>query len=106
MATENRLWGAERIRGELLKLGTAVAERTIQRYISKARTTPPAGQRWATSLRQQASGDMACDFVEVRDLWFSCHYVFVVIHLETRQVICCFHPGAHRRLDRPQLLGT
>ncbi len=29
MAAENRLWGAERIRGELLKLGIHVAKRTI-----------------------------------------------------------------------------
>jgi putative transposase len=42
MATENRLWGAERIRGELLKLGCAVAKSTIQRYISRIRSTP----RW------------------------------------------------------------
>ena len=29
MAIENRLWGAERIRGELLKLGIPVAKRTV-----------------------------------------------------------------------------
>src|ERR1019366_7521340 len=39
MATENRLWGAERIRGELLKLGIRVAKRTIQRCMRGAR--PP-----------------------------------------------------------------
>lgn len=31
IAKENRLWGAERIRGELLKLGIEVSKRTIQR---------------------------------------------------------------------------
>lgn len=31
MAKENQLWGAERIRGELLKLGMEVSKRTIQR---------------------------------------------------------------------------
>jgi putative transposase len=31
MARENRLWGAERIRGELLKLGIHVCKRTIQK---------------------------------------------------------------------------
>ena len=31
MATNNRLWGAERIRGELLKLDIRVSKRTIQR---------------------------------------------------------------------------
>ncbi len=33
MATNNRLWGAERIRGELLKVGIKVAKRTVQRYM-------------------------------------------------------------------------
>jgi hypothetical protein len=35
MAKENRLWGAERIRGELLKLGVRVSKRTIQKYMPK-----------------------------------------------------------------------
>ena len=33
MAKENRTWGAERIRGELLKLGLRVSKSTIQKYI-------------------------------------------------------------------------
>ncbi len=37
MAKENHLWGAERIRGELLKLGIEVSKRTIQLYMSKER---------------------------------------------------------------------
>ena len=32
MAAENQTWGAERIRGELLKLGIKVAKRTVQKY--------------------------------------------------------------------------
>ena len=32
MAKNNRLWGAERIRGELLKLDMRVCKRTIQKY--------------------------------------------------------------------------
>jgi hypothetical protein len=33
MSIENVLWGAPRIRGELLKLGVAVAQSTIARYM-------------------------------------------------------------------------
>src|SRR4051812_9592442 len=33
MAARNPLWGAERIRGELLKLNIKVAKRTIQKYM-------------------------------------------------------------------------
>jgi hypothetical protein len=52
MAAENRLWGAERIRGELLKLGIRIAKRTVQRYIRGVRPSAPhSGQRWRTFLR-------------------------------------------------------
>ena len=33
MVKENKLWGAERIRGELLKLGIALSKRTIQKSL-------------------------------------------------------------------------
>jgi hypothetical protein len=33
-----RFWGAERIRGELLKLGITVCKRTIQKYMRGVRT--------------------------------------------------------------------
>jgi putative transposase len=39
MAAANRLWGAERIRGEILKLGIRVAKTTVQRHMRDAR--PP-----------------------------------------------------------------
>jgi transposase InsO family protein len=32
ISRENRLWGTERIRGELLKLGIVVSNRSIRRY--------------------------------------------------------------------------
>ena len=32
MSRENRLWGTERVRGELLKLGIVVSNRSIRRY--------------------------------------------------------------------------
>ena len=37
MAANNRLWGAERIRGELLKLDIRVSKRTIQKYMKQTR---------------------------------------------------------------------
>ena len=50
MAQENRLWGAERIRGELLKLGIDVSKRTIQKYLDKLRPSPTGNQTWGTFL--------------------------------------------------------
>ncbi len=61
MATENRLWGAERIRGELLKLGMHVCKRTIQKYIRNVRSPQPRGQRWATFVHHHAAQIWACD---------------------------------------------
>jgi hypothetical protein len=43
MAEENHLWGAERIRGELLKLGIEVSKRSIQKYIPKERKLRSSG---------------------------------------------------------------
>jgi transposase InsO family protein len=86
MALDNRLWGAERIHGELIKLGFTVATSTIQRYVSRFRSEP-RGQGWSTFLRNQAAAIWSCDLLEVRDLCMRAHYVFVVMHLETRRLL-------------------
>jgi hypothetical protein len=61
MAKENRLWGAERIRGELLKLGIRVCKRTIQKYMRHVRSPQPRGQKWATFVHNHAAQIWACD---------------------------------------------
>jgi putative transposase len=61
MAQDNRLWGAERIRGELLKLGIRVCKRTIQKYMRGVRRYQPRGQKWSTFLRNHAAQIWACD---------------------------------------------
>ena len=48
MATENWLWGAPRIHGELLKLGFTVSERTVSRYLRDRPTR--RSQTWRTFL--------------------------------------------------------
>jgi hypothetical protein len=48
MATENGLWGAPRIHGELLKLGFTISERTVSRYLPDRLTRP--SQTWRTFL--------------------------------------------------------
>ena len=54
MVANNRLWGAKRIRGELLKLNIRVSKRTIQKYMRQARPNCARGQTWKTFLRNQA----------------------------------------------------
>ena len=51
MATDNCLWGAPRIHGELLKLGITVSERTVSRYL-RGRPRVPS-QTWHTFLTNQ-----------------------------------------------------
>jgi hypothetical protein len=87
MARENRLWGAERIRGELLKLGMQVAKRTIQRYMRVERSGRPAGQMWSTFLRTHAQAIWACDFVPVIDLLFRHIYIYFIVELASRRVV-------------------
>ncbi len=93
LADENPLWGAERIRGELLKLGLRVAKRTIQTYLPAPRAPQPRGQSWATFLRNHAPDIWACDFLPVTDLLFRPLFAFFVVELATRRVV---HVGATR----------
>ncbi len=93
MATNNRLWGAERIRGELLKLGLRVCKRTIQKYMRGVRRHQPRGQKWSTFLRNHATRVWACDFLQVIDLFFRPLFAFFMIELKSRKVI---HVGVTR----------
>jgi putative transposase len=86
MAGDNRLWGAERIRGELLKLGVKVSKRMVQKYILKARHNR-SGQTWATFLKNHIRDIWACDFTVVYDLLFRPLYVFVIMELHTRRIV-------------------
>jgi putative transposase len=91
MAKENRLWGAERIRGELLKLGVRVSKRTIQKYMHKVRRK--SSQTWATFLKNHAGDVWASDFTVVHDLLFRPLYIFVVMELQSRRIV---HPAVTR----------
>jgi len=93
MASNNRLWGAERIRGELLKLGIRVCKRTIQKYMRHVRLPRPGGQKWATFLRNHAREIWACDFLQVTDLFFRSLFAFFIIELKSRKVV---HVGVTR----------
>ncbi len=93
MAAHNRLWGAARIRGELLKLGIRVAKRTIQKYMRRVAAPRPPGQRWATFLRNHAHETWACDFLQTYDVLFRPICAFFLIELGSRRVV---HVGVTR----------
>ena len=87
IAKENRTWGAERIRGELLKLGLRVSKSTIQKYIYEVRKPGSPKQTWATFLRNHASEIWACDFFQTYDLLFRSLFVFVIVELGCRRMV-------------------
>ena len=93
MAAQNCLWGAERIRGEWLKLGLRVSTRTIQKYMRQVRPARPRGQNWKTFLHTHAEQIWACDFLPVTDLFFRSLFAFFIIELHSRKVI---HVGVTR----------
>jgi putative transposase len=89
MATENPLWGEERIANELLlKLDIRVSPRTVRKYMPKRRPGRPRGdQRWATFLRNHAESIIACDFFVAVTATFRLLYVFVLIHHGSRRLV-------------------
>jgi putative transposase len=87
IAKENLTWGAERIRGELVKLGIRVSKSTIQKYINKERESRTSKRTWATFLRNHASQIWACDFLQTYDIFFRTVFVFVIIELGSRRVV-------------------
>jgi transposase InsO family protein len=89
MASDNRIWGEERIASELLvKLGIRVSPRTVRKYLPKRLPGRPRGdQRWSTFLSNHAKGIIACDFFLAVTATFRSLYVFVLIHHASRQLL-------------------
>lgn len=99
MATENLLWGEERIASELLvKLGIHVSPRTVRKYMPKRPGGQPRGdQRWSTFLKTHGKAIVACDFFVAVTATFRLFYVFVVIEHGSRRlarVDVTAHPSA------------
>jgi hypothetical protein len=96
LSEENRLWGTERIRGELLKLGLAVSNRSIRRYRGRGAARPPS-QTWRTFLRNHAGSIWAADLCTVQTVTFRTLYVlFFITHgrRELVHVAVTAHPTA------------
>jgi hypothetical protein len=92
-AREPPLWGAERIQGELGKLGVRVSKRTIQKYLRGARPPRPSGQSWASFLGNHSAEIWACDFLQLTDLLFRPVFAFFIVELGSRRVV---HAGVTR----------
>ena len=85
MSQAHPLWGAPRIHGELLKLGIAVAQSTVARYLPRPRKPP--SQAWRTFLTNHLAQTAAIDFFTVPTATFRVLFVFVVLSHERRRVL-------------------
>ena len=87
----NRLWGAPRIHGELLKLGIEVAQSTVAKYM--ARSGRGRSQSWKTFLHNHAAGIGAMDFLIVPTVGFKLLFVLAILRHERRRLISLLVTG-------------
>jgi hypothetical protein len=85
MSIENPLWGAPRIHGELLKLGIAVGQTTVAKYMAGGRRPPSQG--WKTFLRNHADGIASMDLFVVPTISFRLLYGFLVLRHSRREIL-------------------
>ena len=85
LSTANPLWGAPRIHGELQKLGIAVSQSTVAKYMP--RHSRPPSQTWRTFLTNHASQIMAADLFVVPTVTFRLLFVLVILGHDRRRIV-------------------
>ena len=79
-------WGEDRIAQELsLKLGVEHSASTIRRYLERPRGR--GGDSWRKFVRRHAASLVGVDFAVVPVGWLTRAYVFVVLAVDTREVL-------------------
>ena len=98
MVRDNQ-WGAPRILSELQKLGFAVSETTVSRYVRRFREhnpDPDVLKRWITLLRNHRA-IAGMDLFTVPTATLNVLYGFFVIHHDRRRILhfnATYHPTA------------
>ena len=85
MSMENRLWGAPRIHGELLKLGLDIAQSSVAKYMVKRCGAPSQG--WRIFLRNHATDIAAMDLFVIPTIGFDLLYAFLIVRLGRRDLV-------------------
>jgi len=85
MASDNPLWGAPRIHGELAKLGVDVSERTVSRLL-RARDHRPS-QTWRTFLTNHLAALVSMDFFTVPTVTGRVLFVLVLLSHQRRRIV-------------------
>ena len=85
MSTANPLWGAPRIHGELLKLGIAVGQSSVAKYMR--RPDRPPSHTWRTFLTNHASQIVTADLFVVPTVTFRLLFVLVLLAHDRRRIV-------------------
>jgi hypothetical protein len=86
MSLDNPLWGTERLRGELRKLGLAVSAGSVRRYRWRRPARPPS-QTWRTLLRNHTHQIWAADLCTVPTVTFRTLFVRLFIRHDRRELV-------------------
>jgi hypothetical protein len=87
MQKENLTWSAQRIQGELVKLGFSVCDNTVAKYMRKLKPDNDKRQRWLTFLRKHSKHIVGIDFLVARTIFFKPIHVFVAISHDKRKIL-------------------
>ena len=87
MQKENPLWSAQRIQGELVKLGLNVCDNTVAKYMRKLKSDDGKRQQWLTFLRNHTKHIVGIDLLIVRTIFFKSIHVFIGISHDRRKIL-------------------
>jgi hypothetical protein len=85
MSRANPLWGAQRIHGELLKLGIEISQATVAKYVVRRPHRP--SPTWRGFLRNHADGIAAIDMFVVPSATFRVLFVMLILAHDRRKVV-------------------
>jgi putative transposase len=85
MSTDNPLWGAPRIHGELQKLGFEISQAAVSKYVVRHRRPP--SQTWRSFLDNHLQTLVCVDFFVVPTVLCKVLFVFVVLAHDHRRVL-------------------
>jgi hypothetical protein len=84
ISATNPTWGSPRIRGELRKLGIALAKSTVEKY--RVRRSKPPSPTWQTFLATHAKDLVSIDFFTVATVRFEILFVLIVLAHDRRRI--------------------
>jgi hypothetical protein len=85
MSQADPLWGAPRIHGELQRLGIALSQSNVAKYMVRRRRPP--SQTWRTFLANHVGQVMAAVFFVVPTATYRLLFVLVILAHERRRVV-------------------